>query len=84
MRCKLDVYLKLRSHQTDIRFLKLKQGKDGLISAATHHPILIILDLGLPDIDGIEILKKLRGMVSETDNNSYCQEFRGRNNSCAG
>jgi two-component system KDP operon response regulator KdpE len=35
-------------------------GKDGLITAATHHPALIILDLGLPDIDGIEILKKLR------------------------
>jgi two-component system KDP operon response regulator KdpE len=35
-------------------------GKDGLIAAATHHPALVILDLGLPDIDGIEILKKLR------------------------
>jgi two-component system KDP operon response regulator KdpE len=35
-------------------------GKDGLIAAATHHPALIILDLGLPDTDGIEILKKLR------------------------
>jgi two-component system KDP operon response regulator KdpE len=35
-------------------------GKDGLISAATHHPALIILDLGLPDYDGIEILNKLR------------------------
>jgi two-component system KDP operon response regulator KdpE len=35
-------------------------GKDGLIAAATHHPSLVILDLGLPDIDGIEILKKLR------------------------
>jgi two-component system KDP operon response regulator KdpE len=35
-------------------------GKDGLIAAATNHPALIILDLGLPDIDGIEILKKLR------------------------
>jgi two-component system KDP operon response regulator KdpE len=35
-------------------------GKDGLILAATTHPVLIILDLGLPDADGIEILKKLR------------------------
>jgi two-component system KDP operon response regulator KdpE len=35
-------------------------GKEGLIAAATHSPALIILDLGLPDIDGIEILKKLR------------------------
>ena len=35
-------------------------GKDGLIQAATTHPVLIILDLGLPDSDGIEILKKLR------------------------
>ena len=35
-------------------------GKEGLIKAAMVHPLLIILDLGLPDIDGFEILKKLR------------------------
>lgn len=35
-------------------------GKDGLVAAATQHPALIILDLGLPDADGIEILKKIR------------------------
>jgi two-component system KDP operon response regulator KdpE len=35
-------------------------GKEGLTMAATRHPVVIILDLGLPDADGLEILKKLR------------------------
>src|ERR1035437_538449 len=34
--------------------------KEGLALAATGHPVLIILDLGLPDTDGLEVLKKLR------------------------
>lgn len=42
------------------KILQAGNGKDGLIDAATYHPSLIILDLGLPDIDGQEILKKLR------------------------
>jgi two-component system, OmpR family, KDP operon response regulator KdpE len=35
-------------------------GKEGLALAASIQPTLIILDLGLPDYDGLEILKKLR------------------------
>ena len=35
-------------------------GKEGLVAAATHSPALIMLDLGLPDIDGMTLLKKLR------------------------
>jgi two-component system, OmpR family, KDP operon response regulator KdpE len=35
-------------------------GKEGLLAAANHPPDLILLDLGLPDEDGQNILKKLR------------------------
>jgi two-component system KDP operon response regulator KdpE len=35
-------------------------GKQGLIEAATRKPDLIILDLGLPDMDGVDVVKELR------------------------
>ena len=35
-------------------------GKEGLIFASQHQPELIILDLGLPDIEGFDVLKRLR------------------------
>jgi two-component system KDP operon response regulator KdpE len=37
-----------------------KTGKDGLIQAANHHPDIIILDLGLPDMQGRDVLSKLK------------------------
>lgn len=42
------------------RIAEASTGKEGMAIAATTHPVLIILDLGLPDADGQEILKKLR------------------------
>jgi len=35
-------------------------GKEGLILAASLHPDLVILDIGLPDIEGLLVLKSLR------------------------
>ena len=35
-------------------------GADALKAAATTHPNIIILDLGLPDMDGVEVTRRLR------------------------
>lgn len=35
-------------------------GRQGLIEAATRKPDMLILDLGLPDMDGVEVVKELR------------------------
>ena len=36
-------------------------GKEALSTAASHPPDLVILDLGLPDLDGVEVIHGLRG-----------------------
>jgi two-component system KDP operon response regulator KdpE len=42
------------------RLVEAATGKDGLLQAATAQPDLIILDLGLPDIDGVDLTRQIR------------------------
>ncbi len=42
------------------RLYEAGTGRDGLAEAATRQPDLIILDLGLPDLDGLEIIQRVR------------------------
>lgn len=42
------------------RVTTAQTGKQGLVLAAAHMPNLVILDLGLPDMDGVEVCTQLR------------------------
>jgi two-component system KDP operon response regulator KdpE len=39
-------------------------GRQALDAAARHHPDLVVLDLGLPDLDGVEVVRGLRGWTT--------------------
>jgi len=39
-------------------------GEEGLIEAAVYPPDVIVLDLGLPDLDGLEVCRRIRGWSS--------------------
>ena len=40
--------------------IEAESGKEGLTAVATYNPKLIILDLGLPDMDGLEVTRRVR------------------------
>ena len=40
--------------------LEAETAADGLTQAATRNPDVVLLDLGLPDMDGLEVIEKLR------------------------
>jgi len=46
------------------RLVEAGDGAEGLSQAAAYNPDLILLDLGLPDIDGLEVTKQLREWAS--------------------
>jgi two-component system KDP operon response regulator KdpE len=42
------------------RVIEAETGERGALEAATHKPDLVMVDLGLPDLDGVEVVKRIR------------------------
>ena len=60
MRRALGISLRARGYEVELG----ETGAKGLELAARHHPDVIILDLGLPDIDGVDVARALRGWTN--------------------
>ena len=54
--------INLRAHGWEV--VTAADGESALDAAATTHPDVIVLDLGLPDMDGTEVIAALRGWTS--------------------
>ncbi len=52
--------LRITLESDSYKVIEAENGNDGITLAASHKPHLIILDLGLPDLDGISALKNIR------------------------
>ncbi len=61
--CTLSRLLELRGYTVYVAFT----GRDALQQAALYHPDIIILDIGLPDIDGYEVARAMRESLLENN-----------------
>ena len=48
----------LKAHE--YRYLSAANGQSAILEASSHNPDIVLLDLGLPDMDGVEIIRKIR------------------------
>ena len=48
----------LKTH--DYKYIAASSGESAIMEAASHNPDIVLLDLGLPDIDGVEVIKRIR------------------------
>lgn len=57
---RLRRFLKVTLETQDYRVIEAADGEEGLRQAAACQPDIVILDLGLPDLDGVELTRRLR------------------------
>jgi two-component system KDP operon response regulator KdpE len=53
-------FLRVTLQGNGYRLIEAPSGEEGLSQAATRNPDVVLLDLGLPDMDGIEVTRRFR------------------------
>ena len=48
----------------DYHYIWADKGEQGILSAASQRPDIILLDLGLPDMDGVDVILKIRSWTN--------------------
>ncbi len=53
-------FLRITLQSQGYRLVEAATAQEGLMQATTRNPDVVLLDLGLPDLDGLEVAKRLR------------------------
>ena len=48
----------LKAHE--YKFITAQNGNNAIMEASSHNPDIVLLDLGLPDMDGVEVIERIR------------------------
>jgi two-component system, OmpR family, KDP operon response regulator KdpE len=54
-------FVRVALEEENLQVYEAETARQGLVEAGTRQPDIIILDLGLPDLDGVEFIRDLRG-----------------------
>src|SRR3954469_4838899 len=57
-------FLQVTLEGQDYKVIEAARGEEGLRHASVGQPDLVILDLGLPDVDGVEVTRRLRAWTA--------------------
>lgn len=48
----------LKAHE--YKYITAQNGSNAIMEASSHNPDIVLLDLGLPDMDGVEVIERIR------------------------
>ena len=63
----------LKTHE--YKYLTAENGRKAILEASSHNPDIILLDLGLPDMEGVDVIKKNSYLVQYADYCYQCQKL---------
>ncbi len=70
------ITITLKTH--GYRYLTAGTGDGAVIETSSHNPDVVLLDLGLPDMDGVDVIRKNTYLVQLANHCDQCKKRRYR------
>lgn len=61
----IRTFLRISLEAQDVKIFEADKGSEGIEICRKEKPDLVVLDLGLPDMDGLNVLNEIKGMFKD-------------------